>query len=431
MSQNVRRAPSAIAILTAVSALAAAVFAVRTGWPLRYYDENQYLELAARLAHAEGYSLFGQSSAYRPPAWPALLAPFVAIVGPSPLLLLVPVALLALSALFSGLIVIRITGSPWGAVAAPLTLLYPLNLYTASTLYPQAFATALILGIWLVIVQATESWRSGPQLRIWQAALVGLMAAGLALAVPSLVFTGVVVGAWAIWSQTRARWRTALAMAVGFGVPVLAWTIRNLVELHAFVPFSTSSGENLLYGNNPNATATSGVAVDVGSILTVGNSLDEVARDKYYQAQAWSWISQHPWDAIVLWFAKMANYFNPYNAPVTAGQSSTLQLVGGWVGFGLVVAAVVARLILRRTVPVWRSEWLFLALFVLNAPFMAVFFTRTRFRQPLDASLVTIGAVAVTIGLTLLFERRAARAAAPGRWVSVAPAAPAGKGGPT
>jgi hypothetical protein len=43
------------------------------------------------------------------------------------------------------------------------------------------------------------------------------------------------------------------------------------------------------------------------------------------------------------------------------------------------------------------SEKLFLSIFVANAFFMAIFFTRTRFRQPLDNILVIESAVSIAI----------------------------------
>lgn len=400
------RPPRTVAILTAVVFVGCAVYAIRTGWPPRYADEEQYLQIAQALGGGQGFQLDGSPTAYRPPAWPLLLTPFVALAEPSQWLILVPVALLGLSAVLAGMIVSRITGSGWGWLAAPMTLIYPLNLYTASTLYPQLLATALLLAMWTVVIGATTRWHTEPELGRGRAALLGVLAAALGLAVPTMIFTGMAIAAWALWQQRSQRFRAGVVMAGSFAVPIVAWSVRNLLVLGAFIPLSSSSGQNLLIGNNPSATATSGMDVDISAAIGGAGGLGEAARDTYYRRLAMEWILQHPVDALLLWLGKLANYFNPYNAPVTAGQGDNTTLWIAWLSYLVLIAAVVARLVLRRIVPIWRSEWLILVLYLLNAPVMAVFFTRTRFRQPLDAGLVVIAAVAVTaVGVRLSKKR--------------------------
>jgi len=401
-----QRPPRIITVVGVALLMVCATFAVRTGWPLRYADEVQYLEIAQGLANGRGFQIEGSATAYRPPAWPLFIAPMAVLGEPSRWVILLSVALLGLSAVFAGRIAAKITGSPWGWLAAPLLLVYPLNLYTASTLYPQLLATAALLAMWAVVLEATQDAESGPTLTAGQGLLIGLLAAVLSLAVPTMIFSGLVVGAWVVWSQRAGRLRTAASMGVGLALPILAWTLRNLVVLGAPVPFSTSSGQNLLIGNNPSATPDSGLAVDISAWIRKAAGLSEPERDALYRQAALDWIIGHPWEAFILWLGKTANYFNPYNSPSTEGQGSTAAMLVGWMSFVLLIAAVVARFALRRSVPLWRSEVLYVVLFILNAPVMAVFFTRTRFRQPLDASLVVIAAIPVALGIAALLDRR-------------------------
>jgi hypothetical protein len=118
------------------------------------------------------------------------------------------------------------------------------------------------------------------------------------------------------------------------------------------------------------------------------------------------WIGDHPGGAFILYLEKIANYFNPYNTPVTVGQTSTSQMLIAYATFSGLMIAVIARIVLRRFYPMARSEWLFIGLYLLNAPVMAVFFTRTRFRQPLDATLVVEAAVGLLVVVALLTQMR-------------------------
>lgn len=409
--------PRVVVLVSAALLLGAAVFAMRTGWPLRYADEQQYVEIAQSVAGGHGYQIKALPTAYRPPAWPVLLVPLMFFGAPSAWLLLLPAALLGVAAVLAGRIASRISGSPWGWIAGPMTVVYPLNLYTASTLYPQILATVLLLAIWAVVVDASDGPGSAPELSPARAGLIGLLAAALTLAVPTMIFSGVVVGAWILWSQRAHRIRTAVLMAAGLALPILAWAVRNLVLLGSPVPFSTSSGQNLLIGNNPTATPDSGLDVDITAWIRGASGLSEPERDRYYRQAALDWVLQHPWDAFVLWLGKTLNYFNPYNAPSTDGQGSAIAMALGWASFGLLVAAVVVRLLIRRSVPLWRSEWLYLWLFVLNAPVMAVFFTRTRFRQPMDACLIVVAAVPLAIAVASALRRSSSRRSTAGAGV--------------
>jgi hypothetical protein len=109
----------------------------------------------------------------------------------------------------------------------------------------------------------------------------------------------------------------------------------------------------------------------------------------------------HPVDALTLYFAKFVNYFSPYNQPVTASEGSSGMrwiAIASWVG---VVALVVLRLWWRKYLPLDRSERFFLGIFLANAFVMAAYFTRTRFRQPLDSILLVEAGIAIALGLGL------------------------------
>jgi hypothetical protein len=354
-----------------------------------YSDERDYLDLAASLAAGNGLMQDGVATAFRPPAWPVVLAGPLVIGVPASFLGAVSALCLVGASLLARDIAVRVAGKTAGWVAAFLMLIYPLNVYTAATLYPQAFATLMTLAPISIALRTERAW--------WNYPLIGGCCALSVLAVPTMLFTAVTILLWVFWTR-REDWRRFLLFAGGaVAVPVVLWVVRNYVVFGEFIPVSTATGLNLLLGNSAGTTATSGVAVDLTSENAVAAGLSEQQASRYYADQAWAWIGAHPVDALRLYLEKVVNYFAPYNAPQTAGAGSATAAVVAWATAVPLAVAAVVRVGLTRWFPVQRPEGLMWALFLGNALFMAVAFTRTRFRQPLDSLLIVEAAVALVV----------------------------------
>ncbi|MBY6539473.1 hypothetical protein HQ325_12390 [Rhodococcus sp. BP-349] len=396
------RAVTAAFLLVAVALVAYALHMSRQ--PLRYVDEQQYLDIARSLADGSGFSIDGRPSAYRPPAWPLLLSIFVAVGVDGTVLILVSAVAMIAGAAVAGFLCARLAGSPHGYWASVAILLYPLDFYTAATLYPQALATLLILVLWVVVSAAGDR---GVRALSWRvAAVVGLVMAALALSVPTMVFTAGLVGVWLVIQQRGNRVRFTAITLLFFVIPVALWAARNDDVLGAPVLFSTTSGENLVIGNNSSATGSSGVDIVYPPEAIPPDDLTEVERDSYFRDAATDWILAHPSEAFGLYLDKVVNYFAPYNEPTTAARGSDAQKWVATIAFGAIVIGTVTRIALRRRVPLAPSEWVFLGIFVANAPFMALFFTRTRFRQPLDSILIIEAVVALVALGSLAWSAR-------------------------
>lgn len=396
MTTGISRALTAAMIVLAAGVL---LYAAKTGTPLRYIDEKQYLQIAQHIADGDGYLLDGQPTAFRPPVWPLLLATFLFVGMPVSLMPVVSALCMIGAAVIAANIGTKLAG-PWGKLAGVAMLLYPLNIYTAATLYPQALATLLIVGLWWCALRISEGSRD-----MWLYGLTGLLVAALALSVPTLVFTGVAVAVWVLFAARGDRFVAGGWIVVAAALPVAVWAGRNATAVGSPVPISTSGGVNLLIGNNPSATATTGVDVDITEANRVASRMGEVEADRYLRGEAVDWITHHPVDALTLYGAKVLNYFAPYNEPVTATGSSMQRLVA-YAGFTVLVALLIVRLVLRKQLPVQSTEWLFLTVFAANSLVMAVFFTRTRFRQPLDSVLLIEAGLAVAAVIAVLSARR-------------------------
>jgi hypothetical protein len=405
VERQVRSGPLvAIGVVIVIMSVGLLVYAVYTGVPLRYADERQYLEIATNLRNGRGFELDGLPTAYRPPVWPAVLAVFLTLGLPVSLLPVVPALSMIAAAATGAALGVKLTRTSWGALVGVAVLAYPLNIYTAVTLYPQALATLLVVALWFISVMIIDRERERRSAVLYL--LLGLAASLLALSVPTMAFTGGAAVVAVVIVLRGDRFRAAAYAGSALLVPIAAWTVRNILVLGAPVPLSTSTGVNLLIGNNPTATGSSGVDVDISGPLDSAYPLSEVKRDAFLRSTAVDWIKDHPLDSVMLYIAKVANYFAPYNEPVTVSGGESTQRLIAYLSFAVLLLFLLARLLVRRRLPFGYTEWVFLGLFVANAFVMAVFFTRTRFRQPLDNILLVEAAIALAVVIGHVLARR-------------------------
>lgn len=134
--------------------------------------------------------------------------------------------------------------------------------------------------------------------------------------------------------------------------------------------------------------------------------MSEIGRDEFYRNLALRWIVEHPFDSLALYLAKLVNYFSPYNQPITPVEGGSIQRIIAYFSFGLLLSCILIRIVFLKWLPFAATEILFLGIFLANAFVMAIFFTRTRFRQPLDNILVVEAVVTLVIGVSLIQRRR-------------------------
>lgn len=394
-----RKRRVAIIILAATTVAGGAVYSFWLGDRLRFPDERDHVTLARNIAEHRGFSIDGTTpTAYRPPAYPAVLAALARIgVGPRGFRVFNYILLGGTLLLLSS--IARKAGGPAaGLLAVIACLCYPVIFYTAGTLYPQILASALLI----VIVRI---YFSGPTPRLAGSALMGLCFGTLLLVVPTFAFTLAFVCAWLIYEERRRAFARIGLILFCAALIVVPWTIRNYRALGRFVAVSTNGGINLLLGSSENTTPNAGVNVDISRYTDAATDLDEATRDRHYAASALRYMFAEPVRCAQLYVLKFVNYFNYRNELSTKSESSRTRDLIVLFTYGPMLLIVLARTALSFRLPFTRYERFAAWLYVLNGAWAAVFFTRIRFRIPFDFLLASLAAIAVARAVKRLKKR--------------------------
>lgn len=213
-------------------------------------DSADFSRTALSIAQGHGYppsnrAPAGGPSAYRPPAYPLLLAGVYALSGEEapPLGRALGALLGTIAVALTALIALRIWGRRVGWIALAVAAVAPPLVVMSTTLVSEALFVPVILG---AVAAALEARRSSHPLR-WAlvcGALIGiaeLTRTNAAVLLPPLAFAVLTRRPW--W---RPRSLAAPAVVLAAAVLTVApWTIRNALALHAFVPVSTEIGYTL------------------------------------------------------------------------------------------------------------------------------------------------------------------------------------------
>jgi len=387
VQNNEQKIVVALMLLVVVTGIAYSSYLPNT---LQYPDERDYYTLARNIVEQRAFTLDGQqSTAFRPPGYPLLLAALHLVGAPIVVLRVANFALLSISLYLVSLIAKSQATSLAGVVGALLVLMYPVLLYTAGTLYPQTLASTLFLAILFLLTKkhSRATYALGP--------LFGW----LILTIPLFVTTVATLLLWMVWTRWLSRARIAVALAATLLI-VGAWSLRNYAVFGNFVLVSTNSGINLLLGNSENTTANAGVNVDISRYSSVAERLGEWEQDRYFSEKAIEFVMNNKVQSIQMYGLKLINYFNYRNELYVATESSRAKDIVMLLTYGTLLLAVVVRLGLRKRYPLSQFEILLLLLYLSSAVFGAVFFTRIRFRLPYDFLLMIIVATFVDQLLT-------------------------------
>jgi 4-amino-4-deoxy-L-arabinose transferase-like glycosyltransferase len=381
----------ALAVM-ALSALVEIAIALHAGPKLWYQDERDYVAISRNLVQHHQFSLDGmQPTASRPPGYIWFLALPQIFGASNTALRIFNASTLIFSQLFVFLLARRMSSNAIAAITILLSLVYPVLFYTATVLFPQSLGAALLLCGLLLLLDKKP-------LTIPKAICAGMVWAALILTIPTFLILTIVLSLWLFWRRYDFR-RMALPFSITIVVLLTGWSVRNYIAFHTPVFIATNGGVNLLLGNSENVTANTGSSADISRYTVVGHQLSEPARNKYYTDSAKKWMRENPVQAARLYTAKVVHYF--WFADRTEADDRSTALSDehqSWRGvimmltYGPLLVLFVARIVSSISVPMSQEEGCLTGLYLLNALFSAIFFTRVRFRLPMDWLLLVVDA---------------------------------------
>jgi dolichyl-phosphate-mannose-protein mannosyltransferase len=247
--------------LAAVCAILAVGLGLRLEFAAHHFalptpDSRGYARIAESLYERGEFGRqgeFGAAEVQEPtnysPGTPLLVAGVYGVTGGvNPLAGRVAIALIGgLGLLFTYLLGRRL-GGPWvGLLGAVPVSFYPALLEYHGMFMSETIALTTVTGAALAFVWAGERGNR------WAWALPGLLLGLTALTRPEYLIFGPVFAFLALFKvRSDHEWRSGLAAAgvlvVAFALPILPWTVRNLIVLDRFVPLSTGGGKALFIG---------------------------------------------------------------------------------------------------------------------------------------------------------------------------------------
>lgn len=343
------------------------VYSMMLGDMLRFPDEHDYIVLARHLAALDGYTFDGQiPTAYRPPGYPLVLAPIIALVDSVHAARLLNFVMLALAAyMLAGLVRDRrSTVDHWhhASFVLMLTFTYPVLYYTSGTLFPQ-ISIALALTLTIVLLQRESN-------SIVLATAIGVLVALTAQISPTTLVIVPLTLMFATWSRHWSSSRVAI-MAIAITLVFGGWFARNVVVINEPILFSKNLAENLDNSVLMEAPLEPGEERPQASVMD-------------YAVERLEQTFGSPMD----YFGRFINFFDFSNELAVDTEKSPIRDRIMFVTYYSLLLMVLVRLAFARQLPLSQAEWLVLILYVGTGLFHALVIPRIRYRLPFDFLLL-------------------------------------------
>lgn len=229
-------------------------------------DPLTYDQIARNLLAGRGFS---GASFYYPPGtdyptafWDALYPLFLAgvysVFGHSiPAVRDVQAVLGAVAVGLTYLLGRRLGGPVTGIIAAGISAAYPFFIYYSAQLLTETLFMTLILGVFVVALEAARRPASRMRRAVWFAVL-GVLTGLAALCRAEAFAFGIALVLWAAWRSAdgwpACAWNAGIALALLLLV-MLPWGVRNQLAHGQFILTTTKLGYNLYKYYHPQMTA--------------------------------------------------------------------------------------------------------------------------------------------------------------------------------
>ena len=409
---------AAVALVAGALGLRLAYVDATPGYHLRH-DAHDYDVHARSIADGKGFSktlAHGRPTAFRPPGYPYFLGGVYKVFGvqhaadPRRLHVarvaqaFVGAAIVALV----GILAAQLWGWGLGLLALALSAVYIPLITVGGAVMSEPLFDAFMLA---ALVAALAHRQSRHRYR-W-ALLAGALG-GLAILTRANALILLFPLAWAVWDARRWRSRAALgpplALVVVALLTVTPWTIRNAVELHAFVPVSTQLGSALggtyndaVRADTQNPAAWQGLRhiPDYADLFTRVRETPEPVLERELRRRAVHYMADHPLFVAKVGWWNTRRMLELAGRPRSRATAATITINHKWADRGIVCFWIVAGLALagvatRRARSAPPFVWAVPALMFLSVVFLVV--ETPRYRTPIDPFLVLLAAAAVATG---------------------------------
>jgi 4-amino-4-deoxy-L-arabinose transferase-like glycosyltransferase len=275
-------------------------------------------------------------------------------------------------------------------IASWIVALYPfLIFYQGLLLSETLFNTLLLAGV------AALFWWRERGLRVDSALAVATLCFAMATLtkatltiLPPLLLAAT---AWLAGASPRRMTTILIATSCLYATFMSPWWIRNAMVVHAFVPFTTGSAQNLYLGNNahnPNAGIDWSRDVDPIVVATIATMPGERARQQAFNKAALDYIKANSEAFVRAAAKKFVRFWNV--VPNAAEFRTSLYSIVSAASFGPIL--VLALVCVVR----WRRQWRMLAPIYLIVGYFTFVHVITiaslRYRLPLEPLLIILAA---------------------------------------
>lgn len=378
-------------------------------------NENlyEYGQIAWNIVQGHGFSFDFegrfplQPTAYAPALYSYALVPWFAVFG---LHLTGPrimhAALLASACWFLFKIGEKLAGRMVGLTAALIWAIYPELIFLTVRIVPE---NAMFLPmIWLLYLTLDISERDGKWRSLGRGALLGVSA----WINPSLQLLGLIVPLYWWIAGGLKGWkglRRVSLFVLGAILVIAPWTVRNYIELGAFVPLRTAFAYNVWRGNHIGATGTvrtfAGTDVDEAIPDVYRHYVEahmvpnEIERDRFFAGEVKRFIREHPDKYLKLALTRFFYFWwKDLTHPLTRSPFYWIP----W-SFILLLAAIGAYQV--------RKDWKRWSLWGLQIIGFTLFFSLTivlpRYRMPIYPAMFLLAAVGVSTAYQKMVRRDA------------------------
>jgi 4-amino-4-deoxy-L-arabinose transferase-like glycosyltransferase len=360
-------------------------------------------------------------TAFRPPGWPMVLAGIHVVGDPLPVerwtRARVANALLGtLSVALIGLIAVRVWNRRVALVAMAVLALDLHLILVGGSLMSETLFVALVLG---AVLAALES-RTARRAILW-AAGAGVLIGLAALTRPTALVLALPLGL-AVAKRSPRQPAAAIVLVAATALTIAPWTVRNAVQMHAFIPVSDFTGSWLAGTYNDQARAD---PHHPGSSQTfVAGEFDdldgvpEVERQRELTRRGLEYAADHPGYVAQVLFFNTRRLLNLEGSRWWRRQGWTMSLprwaadAAAYAFFALALLALAGAFTrAARRAPAWL--WLVPILLFASVIFAG---SALRYRAPVEPFLALLAALALTARADRTLRTFPGSQNAPVRW---------------